>query len=44
MALWDEPRGTRGHRAEASALCVTVTLCGLIAIAIAVKWLFAVVL
>jgi hypothetical protein len=44
MALWDEPRGSRGPRAEASALCMTITIGGLVALAVAIKWLIALVL
>lgn len=42
MALWDEPRGSQTPRAEASALCMTVTIGGLIAVAVAIKWLISV--
>lgn len=44
MALWDEHHGDQRPRAEASALCMTVTIGGLIAVAVAVKWLIALVL
>jgi len=42
MALWDEPQGSQPPRVEASALCMTVTIGGLIAAAVALKWLLAV--
>lgn len=41
MALWDEPRGSRGPRAERSGVCMVVTVTGLIAAAVALKWLIA---
>ena len=44
MALWDEPRGSRAPRIEGSALCMTVTIGGLVAVAVALKWLIALVL
>lgn len=43
MALWDEPRGSRGPRAEGSALCMMVTIGGLVAAAVALKWLIALI-
>jgi hypothetical protein len=41
MALWDEPRGSRAPRADASTLCMTITIGGLVAAAVAIKWLIA---
>lgn len=41
MALWEEPRGSRAPRVEASALCMTLTISGLVAAAVALKWLIA---
>lgn len=43
MALWDEPRGSHNPRAEASALCMTITIGGLVALAVAIKWLIALI-
>jgi hypothetical protein len=42
MALWDEPRGSQAPRAEATVLCITVTIGGLITAAVAIKWLIGV--
>ncbi len=44
MALWDEPRGSRAPRAEGSAFCMAVTIGGLIAAAVALKWLIALIM
>ena len=44
MALWDEPRGSRAPRAEGSAFCMAITIGGLIATAVALKWLIALVI
>ena len=44
MALWDEHHPAQRPRAEASALCMAITIGGLVAVAVAVKWLIALVL
>lgn len=44
MALWDESRGSRAPRAEGSAFCMAITVGGLIAAAVALKWLIALVM
>ncbi|MDI1363891.1 MAG: hypothetical protein PSX79_03340 [bacterium] len=43
MALWEEPRGSKAPRAEASILCMVITLGGLVALAVAIKWLIALI-
>ncbi|WP_425999449.1 hypothetical protein [Caulobacter sp. DWR1-3-2b1] len=43
MALWDDHRGSRAPSAEGSALCMTITIAGLIATAVALKWLIALI-
>ena len=44
MALWDEPRGSRAPRAEGSAFCMAITIGGLVAAAVGLKWLIALVI
>lgn len=41
MALWDEHRDSRAPRAEGSALCMTITIAGLVGAAVALKWVIA---
>ena len=43
MALWEEPRGSSPPRASASFLCMIVTLGGLVALAVAIKWLIGLI-
>ena len=44
MALWDDSRDSRHPRAERSGVCMIVTVSGLIALAVALKWLIALVM
>lgn len=44
MALWDDTRGSHSPRTERSGVCMVVTVGGLIAMAVAIKWLIALVM
>ncbi len=44
MALWDDSRDSSGPRTERSGVCMVVTVSGLIALAVAIKWLIALVM
>jgi len=44
MALWDDSRDSRRPRAERSGVCMIITVSGLIALAVALKWLIALVM
>jgi hypothetical protein len=44
MALWDDSHGSRGPRTERSGVCMVVTFGGLIAVAVAIKWLITLVM
>jgi len=44
MALWDDHRDSPAPRTERSGVCMAVTVSGLIAAAVALKWLIALVM
>ena len=44
MALWDDSHGQRSPSAERSGVCMVVTFGGLIAVAVAIKWLITLVM
>jgi hypothetical protein len=41
MALWDDSRDSRRPRAERSGVCMIITVSGLVALAVGLKWLIA---
>jgi hypothetical protein len=44
MALWDDSRDSGNPPAQRSGVCMVVTVSGLIAVAVAIKWLIALVM
>jgi hypothetical protein len=44
MALWDDSHDSSRPRTERSGVCMVVTFGGLIAAAVALKWLIALVM
>jgi hypothetical protein len=44
MALWDDSQDLPAPRAERSGVCMVVTFSGLIAAAVAIKWLITLVM
>lgn len=44
MALWDDSRDSSRPRNERSGVCMMVTFGGLIAVAVAIKWLITLVM